>query len=190
MAGSTGTPPISLNRERLKALVHYICGRVPNPNRWGSVKMNKALFYTDRNAYLRLGEPVTGETYVKQRMGPVAQHLAEVVDELEQEGRIAVRRVHKVGRNGYPYEHHLYFATEEPEVSEFSGPEVAIANEVVDVISKRHTSTSISDLSHDLVYDLAEPGEVIPYYTAFSHLLSKPSQDGKEWARAAIARRR
>ena len=191
---SSAMPPqdpqtIQLERERLKALVHYICDRVPNPNKWGSVKMNKALFYTDREAYVHLGQPVTGETYLKNRMGPVSEHLQEVVDELVREGRIAVRKEQKVGANGRPYEHHLYFAIERPDVSAFSGPEVAIVNEVVDVISHKHTAASISEHSHDLVYDLAEPGEVIPYFTSFSFLLSKPSEDGMDWARASLTAR-
>ena len=179
----------TLERERLKALVHYICDRVPNPNKWGSVKMNKALFYTDQSAYVKLGEPVTGETYVKDRMGPVSAHLQEVVSELVDEGRIAIRRVQKIGANGRPYEHHLYFATDTPDVSAFSGPEIAIVNEVVDVISNRYTAASISEHSHDLVYELAESGEVIPYYTAFSFLLSKPSDEGLDWAARSLARR-
>ena len=179
---------ITLRRERLKALVHYICDRIPNPNTWGSVKMNKALFYTDREAYVKLGEPVTGETYLKNRMGPMSEHLHDVVDELVSQGRIAVRKEQKIGANGRPYEHHLYFATMRADVSAFSGPEIAIVNEVVDVISKKHTAASISDASHDLVYDLAEPGEIIPYFTSFSFLLSKPSEDGMRWAAESLAR--
>ena len=176
-----------LSRERLKDLVHYICDRIPNPNKWGSVKMNKALFYTDREAYVRLGEPVTGETYVKQRMGPVSSHLNEIVDELVREGRIAVRRVQKLGAYGKPYEHHLYFATADPKVDDFSGPQVAIVNQVVDTIAHRHTAASISDASHDMVYEMAEPGEIIPYYTAFSHLLVQPTESAMAWAAESLA---
>lgn len=189
MPASTPDEQIPLRRERLKTLVHYICERVPNPKDWGSVKMNKALFYSDRTAYLKLGAPISGETYRRYPMGPVSDHLQEVVQELVTEGRIAVRRQQVIGRNGRPYEHHLYFATATPDVSDFSGPEVAIVNETVDDIAERHTAASISEASHDLVYELAEPGEIIPYFTAFSHLLARPSDESKAWAARSLSGR-
>ncbi len=61
-----------MNREKLKALVQYICFRCSDPSLLGKTKLNKVLYYSDFAAYVRLKASITGEQYVKHQFGPVA----------------------------------------------------------------------------------------------------------------------
>lgn len=85
--------PIKLNFSKLKALVHYVCHKAPNPRKLGATKFNRILFFSDTEAYLSLGRPITGEEYVKHQYGPVSRHLDEVLYELEQNRLIAISEV-------------------------------------------------------------------------------------------------
>lgn len=174
-----------VNWAKLKALVHYVCHRVPNPKRWGATKLNKALFYSDMRAYLHLGEPITGERYVKQQFGPVPAHIQEVLAELQQERALAIAEAtgFYVGQR---YPQRLFYPLTQPDISAFSGDEISIVDEVVDVIYHRYTARSISAVSHDVVWESAEIGEEIPYYTVYAHLLGEITAEDVAWARAAI----
>jgi hypothetical protein len=82
-------PHFELDREKLKQLVHYVCDIAPN-RQLGATKLNKILFYADTQAYLETGSPITGETYVKQKLGPVPKHIGEILAELKAEEAVAI----------------------------------------------------------------------------------------------------
>src|SRR5713226_8962653 len=81
------------NLAKFKALVHYICWRCADPTKLGAAKLNKVLWRADFKAYLELGEPVTGATYVKRQYGPVPFSILPSLRELEDEGKISIREV-------------------------------------------------------------------------------------------------
>src|SRR5438105_15829038 len=85
------------NRDKLKALVHYIIAKCDNPKILGSIKLNKVLWVSDLWAYVTWGHPITGEHYVKQQFGPVASTLG-ILRELQAEGKIVVREMVRFGR--------------------------------------------------------------------------------------------
>lgn len=55
---------------------------------------------------------------------------------------------------------HLFL--KQPDVSVFSPEEVDILNEAIDWVCNDHTANSISDLTHDALWEQAEMGEQIP----------------------------
>ncbi len=63
--------------------------------------------------------------------------------------------------------------------------EIALIDEIIEIISNDHTAQSISDLTHDEVWKVAKEGEEIPYYTILGKE-SKPSQKAVEWAKSVI----
>ena len=79
-----------LDWDKLSRLVHYICNEAPNPKLLGATKLNKILYYSDFEAYLQLGAPITGEAYVKQKHGPVPKHILTVLDRLKESEAIAI----------------------------------------------------------------------------------------------------
>lgn len=183
-------PQIELNFSKLRTLVHYVCHKAPNPRKLGKTKLNKILFFSDVEAYLSLGQPITGEEYVKHQYGPVSRHLDDVLRELEAERLIAVSEA-----SGYsvhadtPYTQRLFFPLKKPRLDEFTPDEISIADEMIGTICRRHSARSISELSHDVVWQSAEIGETLPYYTAFVHTLGEITPSDTAWAKGVMRER-
>ncbi|WP_457653042.1 Panacea domain-containing protein [Rhodocaloribacter sp.] len=182
--------PPKLDWDKLKTLVHYVCFKAPNPRKLGATKLNKILFYAEMEAFLSLGHPITGEVFVKQQFGPVPKHILSVLRELEKERAIAISDAsgyHVYTGESYP--HRQFFSLTRPTLEAFTGDEISIVDEVVDLVCNRHTAKSISEASHNIVWESAEIGEELPYFTALTHLLGEITAKDVAWARDVIARR-
>src|SRR5262245_6108563 len=81
---------MEINREKYKALVLYIIWRAGEKRDFGSTKLNKVLWFTDARVNEAFGRPITGETYIREKHGPVPKHILEVLRELEDDGLIGV----------------------------------------------------------------------------------------------------
>src|SRR5260370_28750131 len=88
-----GRCTMEINYKKFKSLVHYICWTCADPTKLGAVKLNKVLWRADFRAYLELGQPVTGATYVKRQFGPVPSDILPTLRELEAEGNLSIRDV-------------------------------------------------------------------------------------------------
>jgi hypothetical protein len=168
------------NVAKFKSLVHYICWRCADPTKLGAVKLNKALWRADFSAYLELGVPVTGATYVKRQFGPVPYAILPALRELEGEGKLSIREVefHEKGKREF-------FALTRPDLSSFSAEEMSLIDEAIEYVTEKHTARSISEESHDRIWELARIGEEIPYYTMFSKAAEITEHD-IEWAKGKI----
>jgi hypothetical protein len=156
-------PHFELDREKLKQLVHYVCDIAPDPRQLGATKLNKILFYADTQAYLETGSPSTGETDVKQKLGPVPKHIGEILAELKAEEAVAISE-ERLAFNVYqeaPYRQRMFLSLREPELDRFTAKEIHIVDAVVHEITELHTATSISEKSHDIFWDITEYGEEI-----------------------------
>ena len=74
--------------EKFKALVLYVIWRAGQYDAFGATKLNKVLWFADARAFEALGQQITGESYRRDKFGPVPQHVREICDELESEGSI------------------------------------------------------------------------------------------------------
>lgn len=173
-----------MDRQKLKALVHYVCHKVRDPSKLGKTKLNKVLFYADFQSFLDTGESMTGETYVKFQHGPVSEHIQEIIAELEDEGTLATRETKHHG-----YQKKEYVALKEPDLSLFAGQEISVADDVIDDVCREHTAASISEFSHNHIWEAAEIGEEIPYGAALVYQLGEIEPDDMAWAKEEIERR-
>lgn len=174
-----------MNRQKLKALVHYVCHKLRrNPSRLGKTKLNKVLFYADFQSFLDTGESMTGETYVKFQHGPVSEHIQDVVAELGEEGALATRETKYHG-----YRKKEYIALEDPDLSPFTGEEISIADDVIDDVCRENTAASISEFSHNHIWEAAVIGEEIPYEAVLVYQLGEIEPDDMAWAKEEIERR-
>ena len=164
------------DHEKIKFLVHYIAETVPS-DCLGSVKLNKVLWYADFVSFLRLGEPITGETYVKRQFGPAPKHIQFIVSDLQKDGRLVVRE-----EEYYGYDKKEYFSTRKPDISMFKPDEISIVSEAIRYVCYQHTANSISEKTHGLVWELAEMGEEMPYETAFLEWIGEINEDDIAWA--------
>ena len=169
---------INRNREKLKLLVHYIVAKCENPSILGSIKLNKVLWVSDLWAYVGMGQPITGEHYVKQQFGPVASTVG-ILQELQQENKIVVRR--KIAHGNKKVD---YIALKEPEgISDlFTADEISLVDEATQFVCLRHTAMDISDKTHDIIWELAEIGEEIPYEAMWASRLDLITKEDVKWA--------
>lgn len=79
----------SLNLAKLKAMVHHIAATIPCPN-LGQIKLHNILWFSDREAFLKLGKTITGDTYIRKPYGLISKSLQTAVKELVQDGALEV----------------------------------------------------------------------------------------------------
>ena len=163
--------------DKLKALVHYVCWKC-DPDDLGSTKLNKVLWYSDMQAYLILHRPITGETYVKRQFGPVSSHIMSVIRDLEREGRLLRGKADYFGRSK-----HEFIPLTNPDLSSFTAAEISLVDSCIEFVCQENTATSISQLTHDTIWKLADIGEEIPYYTVWASKLGEVTPEDITWAR-------
>jgi hypothetical protein len=171
---------MNFNREKFKALVHYVCWRCKDDtSRLGSTKLNKILWLGDFMMYYRSGAPITGATYVRRQFGPVPRAIVPVLAELEDEGSVFARPIlfHGKPKNDF-------IVTREPEIN-LSQDEQRLIDSVIRFVCDDNTAKSISELSHDSVWHAAKDGEDIPYFTIFASR-GDIDEDDRDWARQEI----
>lgn len=171
----------AFDRKKFKALVHYVCEKAVDPSCLGSVKLNKVLWYSDVISYLTTGKPITGETYIKRQHGPVPRDVVPVISELVREDKITRAKVDHFG-----FTKHEYVAIKKADISVFSGPEIALVDEAFKHVCLDHTATSVSKETHDIVWELADMGEVIPYEAVFATGIGEIDEADLEWAKGKL----
>jgi len=173
---------MQFHREKLKELILHVSKKARLRD-LGSIKLNKVLWFSDITAYLHLGEPITGETYLKRQFGPVSSHLPILLEELKEARKIVVRDSILGG-----YDKKEYIALADPDLSQFSAEEISIVDEFIDFVCNQNTAESISELSHNRIWELAEIGEEIPYSAAFASNLGEINEEDIRWAKEEMTR--
>lgn len=169
-----------MNKEKLKNLIHYICHKVRDPSRLGKTNLNKVLYFSDFLFYLHHYEPITGETYIKKEHGPVAKHLNQVLQELESHDKVFQRE-----QSVIDFTRHELVSKKKPDISDFTGEQIALVDTVIDMTLKGQTKGLAHRLGQDKVWNMAHPGEEIPYFTILGKD-SAPSEKAIRWARDMI----
>lgn len=168
---------------RLAQLAHFVCEQTKAPADLGSVKLNKILCYADRLWYARTGKSMTGARYVKQPRGPVAEGLKNALDELARENKIAQRQGPDKGGNHTMW---MYFSLAEPDLREFSHEELSLVERIREAIVTNHTAQSISEFSHDVMWEVYNDNEEIPLRAVYTRQLGHVQEQHTEWARSAL----
>ena len=173
---------MNFDRAKFKTLVHYICDRSADPQRLGAVKLNKILWFSDMFHFAETGTPLTGESYVKQQRGPVPRHVLETLRELQRDGSLAVREPEFGGAC------REFFSLKKPALDQFTAEQISLVDRLLSEICNNHTARSISEATHDALWEMAATGEEIPYeaFLAFN-LRGDVDEDDVRWARAELA---
>src|SRR5712671_5297716 len=107
------------DRQKLKELMLYVSQRCASKRNFGSVILYKILYFSDHFAYGKLGQPITGAEYMKEKHGPIPRTALPARQELESEGRLRVDEIAH-GRGTL----HKPVALASPDMSMFSGAEI------------------------------------------------------------------
>lgn len=175
---------VPANREKMKRLTHYVIARSENPSVLGSVKLNKILWFSDVAAYLNWGQTLTGDRYVKRQFGPVPRNILSVLGELQDEGKVLVRKITYYGR-----EKTDYLALEAPETLSdlFTADEISLVDKHIASICGRHSARSISHLSHNDIWRLATIGEEMPMNAMFGSYVGEVTPEDMVWAQSVVS---
>lgn len=162
--------------DKLRELVLYVCTLSERDEAFGSVKLNKLLFYSDFLSYLEHGSAITGQEYFKLEFGPAPRLMRPLLDDMKanQQLVLADRNYH-----GRPQKKPL--ALREADLTKFSAQGIDIVNQVCRTF-QAHNGTEISELSHNFPgWQLAEEGETIPYSSALLQKGELTAQESR-WA--------
>ena len=170
------------DREKFKALVHYVVARTAGKPNFGAVKLNKVLWFADARQYLLTGGSITGADYIRKPFGPVPRQIEAIRDELVAEGKI------KVTPPKFEYEGWRFTSSRSPNVTPLSEAELNTVNWWIRHIGDDHTADSISEESHDYAWEIAKNGEALPLYSQLTSRIREPQGDELSWARAVAAR--
>ena len=161
--------------KKFKALVHYIIQCRENPAQLGAIRLNKVLWYADVAAYQMYGKSITGSSYVKRQFGPVPKFIRKTLRELEAEGKIHIQEPK------FPFGVRKFNCLEDADTSSLSSKEQDLAEAVMDEVCN-HTASRISELSHDVVWNVVEMGDEIPLKATFAANKGAITEDTMAWA--------
>ena len=151
------------DEERFKELIVFITELCNDDDTFGSVKLNKILYFADFMAYRVLGNPITGATYFKLPEGPAPRQLLSARTDLVAEGRIAIElRPYFNGVQKRPV-----VVGDGPNTAKFNEQERAIVRSIAKYFRGK-SAREVSDFSHlQPGWILAEDRGDIPYETAW-----------------------
>jgi Protein of unknown function (DUF4065) len=168
--------------DRLRDLIHYVCWKCEDPSKLGVTKLYKILWFSDTWHYRLHGRPITGAEYVKREFGPAPRRGLPAIEELKRDGRLV-----EPARQGIPFERRDLIAVVVPDTSGFSPAELMIVDTVIKEICDNYTAAGISELSHDIVWDVAQMGEVIPVFAVLASVPGEITDADMQWANDVIA---
>ena len=174
---------MKFDRNKFRTLVLYVVWRAGNREGFGATKLNKVLWFADARSYAMYRKPITGATYIREKHGPVPKEMASIRSELERDGLIEVTR-----EPYYKGELTRLRTHEVPDMSAFTPDEMTLIDWWVKHVDEDHTAASISELSHDRMWELAAQGEEIPLYAVFAARIRAPLGKELEWAKAEAER--
>lgn len=165
---------MQFDREKFKKLVHYVAWRAGKRDWFGATKLYKVLWFAESRQYVLTKRSITGETYIREKYGPIPKDIISVVNELKNEGKLQTRKEGHLRR---------FLALESPDTSGLTPDELRAVNYWIEHIDKDHTAESISEQSHDYAWEIARMGEPIPMHACFATRVREPRGQELEWAR-------
>ena len=149
--------------DKFKELILYISQKCATDPKFGAVKLNKILYFSDFFSFARTGTAITGFVYQKLANGPAPQKMVPIRTAMISEGTLGIQVVPL--RNGRTQRRTVNLR--KPHLEIFTGEEIALVDYVIDSL-KQSTAEDVSDISHEMVgWQVAKIGEEIPYGTVF-----------------------
>jgi hypothetical protein len=162
----------------LKQMVHYVCENVDDPSKLGATKLNKVLWYADTTSFRLSGKTISGENaYLKQKFGPVPKNILNALDELEEQGVIRIKQVPFFGKKKREFISLTPFDS-----SIFDQFQKEILDFAIEHVCDHHTAVSISNETHDIIWEAAELGEEIPVYAVLASTPGEVTKSHTDWA--------
>jgi hypothetical protein len=167
---TTILPP--LNDAKLRELILFVAARSEDDLNFGSIKLNKLLFFADFLAYVKLGKAITNHPYMRLPNGPAPKRMKPILEQLITDKSLAIQE-----RNRYGRTQKVPISLRDADLTLFSSEEIAIVTEVLDGM-RRKNAKGIGTLSHRFEgWKLAKDREIIPYEVALVEFKKPRKQD-------------
>jgi hypothetical protein len=168
---------MQFDRDKFKALLHYVIWKAGDRDDFGATKLYKVLWFSDARAYMLFGEPITGESYVREKYGPMPRHVMACINELVADGAIRVSKSTYFNKSI-----RRFHAERVPDKLLINVEQRKIVEYWIGHIADEHTASSISEESHDYAWEIAKLGEELPYHAIFANRIRDPEGDELQWA--------
>jgi uncharacterized phage-associated protein len=146
----------------MRELVLYVSRAQRDDITFGRVKLAKLLYYSDNEAFVRLGESITGANYQKLPEGPAAREFVPLREEMLLDGD--AEEVRFVWPSGLVS---LRLQGRDPDESVFTAEQLEVIDSVVDRFTGV-SGTAISKASHEEIgWQVAAENQTIPYEAYF-----------------------
>jgi len=153
---------IVYSAEKLRELIVYSAEKSRDDPTFGSVKLNKILYYADFYAYRTLGAPISGAEYQRLPEGPAPRWLLTDRHDLLADGSIEIEH-----RQVFNHVQQRVVPKRPVRPGVLSEREIALVDEVIAAL-RFMNARQVSDMSHEeLGWRLVGDRETIPYRTAF-----------------------
>jgi len=134
-------------------------------------KLQKILWYADREYMYKYFDTITKGTYRKLPYGPANPKIEKIIKKLEKDGKI-FEKPQFIG--GKPQR--SFISLKEPDISEFSPVEISIIDKYTNKITSM-TASKISELTHDELWKKTPNGQIMPVESVFNVKLVSPSEE-------------
>lgn len=168
--------PLQFDAEKFQCIIHYVCWTCEDPRVLNFAKLNRVLWYFERNACLTAKRPVTGATFARTTEGAVALPTAAALRRLVHQRRIVERNASVDPDRG------RYFAVHEPDLSGIRPQHVANLEAIIRAVCFGSDTTIPNQSGIDRVLELIRFGEQVPYFTVFAGFDAALSAADVDWA--------
>ena len=153
---------MKFDREIFEEMILYISEKCKDEPNFGSVLLNKILYYSDVLWFGLHGEAISGERYIRDDHGPRADDWYWVKDSLQKEGFLDV-----IEKSFHGKTQKRPVVKKAIEYNKLSKKQRTHIDEVISELVP-HTASVVSEFSHgNLSWKYLENGEEIPYETVF-----------------------
>lgn len=148
-------------------MIVYVATESADDEKFGAVKLNKILYYSDFIAYRRLGHAISGAEYQHLDEGPAPKRLLPVRSDLVKDGSVSLFE-----QEHFNHVQQRVKAERPPNLSLFSLEELAIINEVIQELRPLDGKEASARSHKEPGWKLTKDRQTIPYRTAW--LSSEP----------------
>ena len=172
------------NNEKTEKVILYIANKLKDEPNYGSVMLNKILYFVDHISYLKYDTSITSFKYIKQKRGPTPapSEFLPLIMKLVNQKRLRIESKERLG-----YIQKRFIADETPELdTSLSGQEVALIDGIISECSK-YSGNDLSNITHNmLAWQIAEPMQELPPFTFLLSAQAVTDSDIK-WSKTQIA---
>lgn len=176
------------NERKTKELIVHICDRLKGEKTFGSIVLNKVLYFIDNLRYQEKGMPISGFDYIRQNNGPTPKPIQflSIREDLISDGSLKIEQ-----RKYFSTIQKVPKALRNADLTDFLSDEILLIEDVIDAFRDVNASVA-SGLTHEfMAWRIAKPMEDLPFHT---FLLGTGSEDLTEedlkWIKESISNRR